>query len=837
MNQDPYAAFSDPVSAPAAQSRQAQRQPAPSQPRGLRNNNPGNIEDGAFARSLPGYAGSDGRFARFETADAGSQAAPRLLQSYLSRGFDTPAEIINRWAPPSDNNPTEAYAAYVARRVGVGVNDPVSPEQVELIAQAISEFENGQTVADDGSDPYAAIAAPAPAPAPAPQAETPAPTGDLRIPYGQTAGANIDRRFDPSVPFGSQRIIAPTENASEGRNGRTDEELRAAGYKLSSGEWRLDRTPEQMEAMGYDWDAAAGVWKLRHSEEYVRARNDARDFMNDRDDGVQERVRAVNSGMGFNLGDELEELIVEAQMRGENTNRRILGEEIPYSSETYGSAYDDESDARQQRFAEDRPLQNLALQTGAGLLTPGLRQAGDFIGSAGGVRQSARSAVVGGGYGAAYGAGAEEGGLEDRVRGGLLGGAVGAATGGLLDSGMQRSTVNATRRAANPSPARTLSREGVQLTPGQMLESTPLIGGLLRKTEDAATSIPIAGPSIQAARTRGVETFNVAAYNRALAPIGQSLPRNTRPGYEAVQEVQRRLGQAYDDVLPNISARLDQPLYDDIARALDTAATEMPKDRLAQLVAVLENRVFRNVDQSNATLTGEQFKRIESELGALVRQFQNANDPSVVSFSDAVGNIQGALREMVARQNPEQAARIRQINEGYANLVRIERAAGSGPAQATDGVFSPTQLGVAVNTGTSRGTRARGGGLLQDLASAGRQILPSSVNNSGTVDRAGLLALATGGAAVVNPVVTIPVIALTAGAYTKPAQAALNAIYRSTDRQSATSALAELQRFAARNPALQSYYQDAVQHVQRVFQSSEQAPAPARAGLLSPTAP
>lgn len=115
-----------------------------SAPRGVRNNNPGNIEDGPFARSLPGYVGSDGRFAIFETPEAGAQAAPRLLQSYIARGFDTPAEIINRWAPPSDNNPTQAYAQYVAQRAGIGVNDTVTPDKIPLIAQAIREFENGE---------------------------------------------------------------------------------------------------------------------------------------------------------------------------------------------------------------------------------------------------------------------------------------------------------------------------------------------------------------------------------------------------------------------------------------------------------------------------------------------------------------------------------------------------------------------------------------------------------------------------------------------------------------------------------------------------------------------
>lgn len=492
---------------------------------------------------------------------------------------------------------------------------------------------------------------------------------------------------------------------------------------------------------------------------------------------------------------------------------------------------------REAALFQDDPVGTGGMQLLGGLLTPGLKGSGEYISGATGAARTGRAAVVGAGYGAAAGAAGAEGGAQDRAAGGLLGAGVGATTGGLLDAGARRAVAGATRRTENPSPQRLLSREGVQLTPGQMLEPTPVIGGILRRTEDAATSIPIAGPSIQAAKTRGVESFNIAALNRALAPIGQRLPRDARPGYGAVEDVQSRLGRAYDDILPQINAQLDRPLYDDIARVLDDAASEMPRDRLQQLVAVLQNRVFRNVEESDATISGEQFKRIESELGALARQYRTANDPSTVSFGEAVTGVQNALREMIARQNPQQAARIRQINEGYANLVRIERAAGGTAAQATDGVFSPTQLGVATNVGTARGTRARGGGLLQDLAASGRQVLPSTVNNSGTMDRAGVIGLLAGGAAVVNPVVTVPTIALTAGAYTKPAQAALNAIYRATDRRSATSALAELQRFAGRNPALQQYYQAAAEYVLSLAPSRSQEPAPAASGLLSPTAP
>lgn len=130
------------------------------QPRGLRNNNPGNIEDGPFARSLPGYAGSDGRFARFDTMEQGQAAGGALLDSYARRGVVTPAQVINRWAPPSDNNPTDAYAAYVARRLGIGVNDPIPAERRGEAFQAINEFENGQRGPSQGGGQAPAAAGP-----------------------------------------------------------------------------------------------------------------------------------------------------------------------------------------------------------------------------------------------------------------------------------------------------------------------------------------------------------------------------------------------------------------------------------------------------------------------------------------------------------------------------------------------------------------------------------------------------------------------------------------------------------------------------------------------------
>lgn len=111
-------------------------------PRNLRNNNPGNIVYGEFARKH-GAIGSDGRFAIFPDAETGSRAMDALLMSYGRRGHDTVREVIGRWAPPSENN-TSAYAATVAKRLGVGLDEPLmlsDPSVRAALAREIARFE------------------------------------------------------------------------------------------------------------------------------------------------------------------------------------------------------------------------------------------------------------------------------------------------------------------------------------------------------------------------------------------------------------------------------------------------------------------------------------------------------------------------------------------------------------------------------------------------------------------------------------------------------------------------------------------------------------------------
>lgn len=114
-------------------------------PRGIRNNNPGNIEIGSQAWQGQ-VAGNDPRFATFETPEAGIRALAKNLITYQDKhGLNTVEGIIGRWAPAKENQ-TGAYVQAVAKEIGVKPSDPINvrdPATLAKLTGAIIRHENG----------------------------------------------------------------------------------------------------------------------------------------------------------------------------------------------------------------------------------------------------------------------------------------------------------------------------------------------------------------------------------------------------------------------------------------------------------------------------------------------------------------------------------------------------------------------------------------------------------------------------------------------------------------------------------------------------------------------
>lgn len=112
-------------------------------PRGIRNNNPLNIEFNP-ANKWQGQTGTDGRFAIFTTPFFGIRAAGRLLRNYRNNhGLNTPRGIISRWAPAFENN-VSAYLNSVTKRTGFFPDLILNQSDYPKLVEAMILHENGQ---------------------------------------------------------------------------------------------------------------------------------------------------------------------------------------------------------------------------------------------------------------------------------------------------------------------------------------------------------------------------------------------------------------------------------------------------------------------------------------------------------------------------------------------------------------------------------------------------------------------------------------------------------------------------------------------------------------------
>lgn len=117
-------------------------------PRGLRNNNPLNIEKTKSGNPWQGeiVPSKDSRFAQFTTMAYGYRAAFKLLNNYQRNyGLDTIRKMIGRWAPSNENR-TDAYVRTVAERSGVPADSRITATNRDVmipVVAAMSFVENG----------------------------------------------------------------------------------------------------------------------------------------------------------------------------------------------------------------------------------------------------------------------------------------------------------------------------------------------------------------------------------------------------------------------------------------------------------------------------------------------------------------------------------------------------------------------------------------------------------------------------------------------------------------------------------------------------------------------
>lgn len=479
-------------------------------------------------------------------------------------------------------------------------------------------------------------------------------------------------------------------------------------------------------------------------------------------------------------------------------------------------------------FAKDRPLA-AAFTRGAGtastIALPSAPGVNALVQGSRGMNM-ARAGVVAATEGAAYGLG-DRGTVQERLgaanRNALLGGVLGAAGGAMAP---------ATRRApkrVDPN-VRKLAEEGVQMTPGQMR------GGMAKTLEDQATSLPILGPAIQEARTEGLKSFGRSRVNAALRPIGETLPQEIATGNDAIRYAGDVLSRGYENAVPGVTIKADRQFSQEAQAALQNASsmTGPHFDRLAQ---ILQDRVNSRLSP-NGGLDGAMYKQVQSELDWEVSRFMGSGDPDQRAIGEALQGVQSALESAARRQDPKFAKLIDNLDRGWSELGRIETAAAK--PGANEGIFTAGMYDASVRAGDNRVRKrgyARGEAFGQDVSTAAKSVLPSSVPNSGTADRAGIGMLASvpgavmgtmaGGPAggVIGSGATIAGLTAARSMYSPRAiEAANRALNARIGREGQIAALRELEALAAQSPQAAKLYRDVLAKVGRTSAATASQP-------------
>jgi len=124
--------------------------------RGEKNDNPLNIRESATDRTQ--WQGErptddDTAFEEFKTPTFGIRAGALILCKYQEDyRLLTVQDIIAKWAPPTDNNPTRTYIEFVAKKMDVMVDQEIdilkNPELFCKLIMAMITFENGRCIYD-----------------------------------------------------------------------------------------------------------------------------------------------------------------------------------------------------------------------------------------------------------------------------------------------------------------------------------------------------------------------------------------------------------------------------------------------------------------------------------------------------------------------------------------------------------------------------------------------------------------------------------------------------------------------------------------------------------------
>ena len=112
-------------------------------PRNVRLANPGNVDRTSIVWQGMSALQDDPRFIRFIGPQWGFRCMARILRGDYREGAVSVHELIDRWAPPVEND-TSAYVTDVATRMNVDIDETLAlPGQLLPLLRSIAIHEGG----------------------------------------------------------------------------------------------------------------------------------------------------------------------------------------------------------------------------------------------------------------------------------------------------------------------------------------------------------------------------------------------------------------------------------------------------------------------------------------------------------------------------------------------------------------------------------------------------------------------------------------------------------------------------------------------------------------------
>ena len=259
------------------------------------------------------------------------------------------------------------------------------------------------------------------------------------------------------------------------------------------------------------------------------------------------------------------------------------------------------------------------------------------------------------------------------------------------------------------------------------------LGPTMNRLEQKAMSIPIFGDMIASARNKTREEFNRGIINRVLEPIGAT---TDDIGNAGIAKASQKIGDVYDKAKSMIGHfQLDQQAESELQNLQRLSSGLVPSMR--NKFAKIFDEYFTSRISPNRSFLSDVYKTVDSDLAKQAREWSSSSQASERELGSAVAELRRIISDNARRANPQAHELMRNADEAYARLVRIEAAGKS--AKASEGVFTPGQLLTGI-TQADKSVRKRaishGKGLLQKEALAGQSVIGNTVPNSFTSDRA-----------------------------------------------------------------------------------------------------